>query len=86
MINYAQMKATEVPPTALLAYQKYKGDQHAAARAKDYDALAKMQAWGAFIEAQNLHQEEDETGDDNGACPSCGEDGGTGCGMPNCQY
>lgn len=24
--------------------------------------------------------------DKDSACPLCGEDGGTGCGMPNCQY
>lgn len=78
MIDYAQLKATEVPPTALLAYQKYDGDQHSAARAKDYDALAKMQAWGAFIEAQQLTLEDSETGSEDGACPLCGEDSGTG--------
>jgi hypothetical protein len=86
MIDHAQMKATEVPQAALLAYQKYDGDQHAATRAKDYDALAKMQAWGAFIEAQQLNLKDNDTDDEDGACPLCGEDGGTGCGMPNCQY
>jgi hypothetical protein len=30
--------------------------------------------------------EEDDQEDDDSACPLCGEDGGTSCGMPNCQY
>ena len=26
----------------------------------------------------------DPDADDDGRCPTCGEDGGTSCGMPNC--
>lgn len=37
------------------------------------DAVAEAEAWN-------------ETADDDGACPSCGEDGGTRCGVPNCRY
>jgi hypothetical protein len=37
------------------------------------DAVAEAEAWN-------------EAADDNGACPVCGEDGGTSCGMPDCQY
>lgn len=90
MIDYASLQNSPVPQPALIAYQKYEGDQQAASKAEDYDALAHMQAWGAFIEAQQLAphsgemDEEEEEGD--GACPLCGEDGGTGCGMPGCEY
>lgn len=52
MINYVQLRTTEVPDDALAAYRKYEGNQHAAATVRDYAALAKMQAWGAFIEMQ----------------------------------
>lgn len=54
MIDYASMKTAIVPDAALAAYRKYQGDQHKAQAAQDYDALAKMQAWGAFIEIQGL--------------------------------
>ena len=30
--------------------------------------------------------EEDDQEDTDSACPLCGEDGGTTCGMPGCQY
>ena len=63
MIDYAAMKATEVPQDALDAYVQYKGDQHAAATARDYSALSKMQAWGAFIEIQELAADNSKTGE-----------------------
>lgn len=40
--------------------------------------------------AENIKQhfgvEEDDQEDTDSACPLCGEDGGTTCGMPGCQY
>lgn len=31
-------------------------------------------------------EESEEESEEDSACPLCGEDGGTTCGMPGCQY
>lgn len=44
----------------------------------DFSALAE--------ELRRMVGDENEESEEDSACPLCGFDGGTQCGMPNCQY